>query len=356
MDFSDKRYAFQPGEHHGKRVIWIRFEKDRELIQYLRSSTKCWWSVSQRAWYVTDNRYHRQMFGLELAVTGKQVLSRIHPVNMPAFQRFQEQIKLKGYSQNTLRTYSIAFGQLLYVLKSHAVDDLTPERLRAYFLYCHDQLKLSESEIHSRINAIKFYYEQVLHREKMFFDIPRPKKQLLLPRMLNRREIQKVLDITENRKHKLMLKLCYGMGLRVSEVVGLKISDIDSGAMLVRIEQAKGKKDRIVGLPQTALEELRDYYREFRPKTYLFEGQNGDQYSIRSAQAVFKSAMRKAGINKRIGIHGLRHSYATHLLETGTDIRIIQDLLGHNNLKTTEIYTHVTTPAKAKVKSPLDAL
>lgn len=356
MDFSDKRYTFLPGEHHGKRVIWIRFEKDRELIQYLRSLTKCWWSVSQKAWYVTDNRHHRQLFGLELAVTGKQVIAKIYPVNMPAFQRFQEQIRLKGYSLNTLRTYSIAFAQLLYVLKSHAVDDLTPERLRSYFLYCHDQLKLSEAEIHGRINAIKFYFEQVLHREKMFFDIPRPKKQLLLPKMLNRKEVQKVLEKTENRKHKLMLKLCYGMGLRVSEVVGLKISDIDSGAMLVRIEQAKGKKDRIVGLPQTVLEELREYYREFRPKTYLFEGQNGDQYSIRSVQAVFKSAMRKAGINKRIGIHGLRHSYATHLLETGTDIRIIQDLLGHNNLKTTEIYTHVTTPAKSKVKSPLDSL
>lgn len=356
MDFSDKRYSFLPGEHHGKQVIWITFEKDRELIQYLRSLTKCWWSASHKAWYVTDNRHHRQLFGLELPVTGKQVISKIHQVNLPAFQRFQELIKLKGYSRHTLRTYSIAFAQLLYSLKSYPVNDLTPERLRSYFLYCHQKLELSESEIHGRINAIKFYFEQVLHRDKMFFDIPRPKKRLLLPKMLNRKEVQKVLEAKENKKHKLMLKLCYGMGLRVSEVAGLKISDIDSVSMLVRIEQAKGKKDRVVGLPQTILEELRAYYKEYRPKVYLFEGQSGDQYSVRSVQSVFKSAMRKAGINKRIGIHGLRHSYATHLLETGTDIRIIQELLGHENLKTTEIYTHVSTPAKAKVKSPLDSL
>lgn len=275
---------------------------------------------------------------------------------MPAFQRFQELIKLKGYSRHTLRTYSIAFAQLLYSLKSYPVNDLTPERLRSYFLYCHQKLELSESEIHGRINSIKFYFEQVLHRDKMFFDIPRPKKRLLLSKMLNRKEVQKVLEAKENKKHKLMLKLCYGMGLRVSEVAGLKISDIDSVSMLVRIEQAKGKKDRAVGLPQTILEELRAYYKEYRPKVYLFEEQSGGQYSVRSVQSVFKSAMRKAGINKRIGIHGLRHSYATHLLETGTDIRIIQELLGHENLKTTEIYTHVSTPAKAKVKSPLDSL
>lgn len=329
MDFRDRRFQFQPGVHDGKRVILIRFQRNREMITYLCSKTKARWSASQKAWYVTDNRHHRQLFGIEPAIVGKEVLNKIHIVNMPAFKRFQEQLKLKGYSENTLRTYSLEFAQLLYILKSYNVDELTPERLRAYFLYCQETLKLSESEIQSRINAAKFYFEQVLHRPKMFIDIPRPKKKLTLPKMLNRKEIQKILSVTKNSKHRLILQLCYGMGLRVSEVVNLKLSDIDCQTMLVRVEQGKGKKDRAVVLPESVLGEMRAYYLEYRPKEYLFEGQSGGKYSVRSAQAVFKTAMKKAGIKKQIGIHGLRHSYATHLLEMGTDIRFIQELLGH---------------------------
>lgn len=356
MDFTDSRFQFQPGEHKGKRVIWVRFERDQEMIVFLRSQTKAYWSASQKSWYVTDSRFHRELFRLEPVIVGKEVLSKIQTVNLPAFLRFQEQVKLKGYSENTLRTYSLEFAQLLYILKSYNVDQLTPERLRAYFLYCHQTLKLSTSEIHGRINAIKFYFEQVLHRPKMFINIPRPKRKILLPKMLSRKEIQKIIAVTENPKHRLILQLCYGMGLRVSEVVALKVSDIDSHSMLVRIEQGKGKKDRLVVLPVSALDELREYYRQYRPRKYLFEGQFGGGYSLRSAQAVFKTAMRKAGIKKQIGIHGLRHSYATHLLEMGTDIRFIQELLGHNSIKTTQIYTHVTDVSKSNVKSPLDSI
>jgi len=160
----------------------------------------------------------------------------------------------------------------------------------------------------------------------------------------------------ENPKHALMLKLCYGMGLRVSEIVNLKITDIDSKRMLVHIEAAKGKKDRYVTLPSSILNDLRNYYKTYRPKIYLFEGQYGSQYSIRSVQAVFKNAMRKAKINKTVGIHGLRHSYATHLLECGTDMVFIQKLLGHKDIKTTEIYAKVSNRHLGNVKSPLDDL
>jgi len=356
MDFADKRFQFQPGKHNGKRVIWVRFYRNQEMIAFLRSQTKARWSVSKKSWYVTDNRFYRNLFQLEPTIVGKEVLNKIHVINLPAFKRFQEQIKLKGYSENTLRTYALEFAQLLYTLKSYPVEQLTPERLRAYFLYCKKTLKLSESGIHSRINAVKFYFEQVLHRPKMFIDIPRPKKKLMLPKMLNKREVQKIFSVTKNQKHRLILQLCYGMGLRVSELVNIKLSDIDSQTMLVRIEQAKGKKDRMVVLPKSVLDELRAYYLHYRPKEYLFEGQSGGKYSTRSAQAVFKTAMKKAGITKKIGIHGLRHSYATHLLEVGTDIRFIQELLGHNSIKTTERYTHISNISKSKIKSPLDFL
>lgn len=187
-------------------------------------------------------------------------------------------------------------------------------------------------------------------------DIPRPKKKQTLPKMLTKEEVRKIINAVENPKHKLMLKICYGMGLRVSEVASLKLSDISSAEKTVLIEQGKGKKDRIVILPDSTLAELREYYLEYRPKVYLFEGQYGGAYSIRSIQAVFKRAMDKAGVKKKIGIHGLRHSFATHLLETGTDIRFIQELLGHNSIKTTQVYTHVTDVSKANIKSPLDTL
>jgi len=207
------------------------------------------------------------------------------------------------------------------------------------------------------MNAIKFYFDQVLQREKFFFEeIPRPKKKSLLPKVIDKKDITKIFANVDNPKHLLMLKLCYGMGLRVSEIVNLKITDIDSKRMQVHIEAAKGKKDRYVTLPTSILDDLRNYYRTYRPNVYLFEGQYGGQYAIRSVQAVFKKAMQKAKINKSVGIHGLRHSYATHLLECGTDMVFIQKLLGHKDMRTTEIYAKVSNRQLGKIKSPLDDL
>ncbi|MCL2045638.1 MAG: tyrosine-type recombinase/integrase [Oscillospiraceae bacterium] len=193
-------------------------------------------------------------------------------------------------------------------------------------------------------------------RDKFFIDLPRPKMPSQLPKHISVRDVKKLFDAVSNPKHSLMLKLCYGMGLRVSEIVNLKVTDIDSGNMQVLLEQAKGKKDRYVNLPESILDELRSYYKEYKPKKYLFEGQNGGQYSIRSVQNVFKTAMNKAKINKDVGIHGLRHSFAAHLLENGTDISYIQSLLGHSNIKTTLRYTKAVQKNVKHVKSPLDYL
>lgn len=186
-------------------------------------------------------------------------------------------------------------------------------------------------------------------------EIPRPKRPSILPKALFTSDIKKMFGALDNPKHQLLLKMCYGMGLRISELVSLKITDIDSGRMQVLVSQGKGKKDRYVVLPESVLEELRAYYLMYKPDNYLFEGQRGGQYSVRSVQQVFKNAMRKAKINKKVGVHSLRHSYATHLGEQGVDIRFIQDLLGNNDIKTT-IYTKLTDQAKRKIKSPLDQL
>lgn len=350
-------YQFDLGSHYEKNVIWIRFEKNQDLIKALRTAfPSAKWSRTEVAWYLPDLPTVRKALKIQEKEIGSNIIQEIHPNNHPALFRFLEQLKLKAYSPNTIRTYTTEFGSLLKTIKGFPVEELSQERLRDYFLFCVEKEKLKESHINSRINAIKFYFEQVIHRPKMFFDIPRPKKPKLLPKMLSKKEIKNIFASTENPKHLLMLKLCYGMGLRVSEIVNLKIEHINSHDRLVLISASKGKKDRYTNLPETVLMLLKEYYKEFSPKIYLFEGQYGGQYSTRSVQAVFKAAMRKAKINKTIGIHGLRHSYATHLIESGADIRFLQELLGHNSIKTTQIYTHVTDVKKASIKSPLDDL
>ena len=357
MSFHFKNYQFSKGIHYNKNVILVHFAYNKLWQKELNEKfPTAKWSKSKNCWYLPDTKSIRNEIGMTPKTeVGKVVINKIYPVNQAALQRMHETLLLKAYSPNTIRTYCIEFSQLLYLLKNTPVDTLTPERLRSYLLYCTTKLKLSENFIHSRMNAIKFYFEQVLRRDKLFFEeIPRPKKKSALPKVLNKREITKIFAKTENPKHLLILKLCYGMGLRVSEIVNLKISNIDSQRMLVHIEGAKGKKDRYVGLPSSVLDDLRNYYRTYRPEKYLFEGQYGGQYSIRSVQAVFKNAMQKAKINKQIGIHGLRHSYATHLLECGTDMVFIQKLLGHKDIKTTEIYARVSNRYLGKIKSPLD--
>lgn len=343
--------------HKNKEVIFILFEKNLDLNKRVKNLVGVKWSNTKKAWYVQDSAFYRTKFGLNPKTPiGKEVLSQINAINHPALQKFVETLQLKAYSPNTIITYRNEFAQLLYILKDKNVDDLDAERLRGYFLFCVNTLKLSENTLHSRINAVKFYYETVLKREKFFFEIPRPKKPSILPKVISIRDIKKLFEVTTNLKHNTMLKLCYGMGLRVSEIVAIKIKDIDSERMQVFIERAKGKKDRYVNLPESILLQMRDYFREFKPKIYLFEGQFGGMYSVRSAQQVFSDALEKANINKTVGIHGLRHSFATHLMENGTDVMFIQKLLGHNDIKTTLRYVHVSKKDIKNIKSPLDSM
>lgn len=354
--FSPGLFDLEEGVHREQRIIWVRFQKDYEKIALLKSVTKPRFSRTNACWYVADNPFNRKLFGLETRVLGKEALQKISEINLPAIRRFQEHLVLKGFSKSTQKTYTVEFAQLLYLLKDYPVENLTAEKLRSYILYCHNELLLSENQIHSRMNALKFYFEKILGREKMFFEIPRPKKPQLLPKALNQSEIKKIIAVSENPKHRLIIQLAYGMGLRVSEIVNLKLEHIDSKKKTVFIAKAKGKKDRSVNLPESILQDIKTYYKNYKPAEYLFEGKDGGQYSIRSAQNVFKNAMKKAGVNRTVGIHSLRHSYATHLLEYGTDISLIQKLLGHNNITTTLNYTKITDKEVRRVESPLDKL
>lgn len=281
----------------------------------------------------------------------------IHPVNRNEIPTTIQQLQLKGYSPSTIRTYINELVQYLVTINSTPAHQISINKVKDYLHHCITTLKLKEATLHSRMNALKFYYEQVLQKEKFFFEIPRPKKHQQLPKVISTEKIITGLTEITNLKHKAILMLAYSAGLRVSEIVTLKITDINSDRMEIFISHAKGKKDRIVPLSTVALQILREYYKLYKPKDWLFEGQYAtDHYSTRSAQIIFKQTYKKLGLAPSISFHSLRHSYATHLLETGTDIRFIQDLLGHNDLKTTLRYTHVSKKELSKIESPLDKI
>ena len=214
--------------------------------------------------------------------------------------------------------------------------------------------KRSDSYINQSINAIKFYYEVVKEMPNRFYSVERPIKAEKLPQVLAKSEVMQMISSHSNLKHQCIISLLYSAGLRRSELINLKIEDIDSKRMLIKVRNGKGKKDRMTLLSHKILENLRIYYKRHKPKVFLFEGSSGDQYSGSSVGKIVTRSAQRAGVRKRITPHILRHSFATHLLEAGTDLRYIQSLLGHGSSKTTEIYTHVASHNFMSIKNPLD--
>lgn len=233
---------------------------------------------------------------------------------------------------------------------------LTSSDINSYLLEKIKKQNISYSQQNQRINAIKFYYEKVLGRNKLTLQIERPRREKHLPEVLSKQEIKSMLQNTQNIKHKSMIMLLYSCGLRRSELLSLKVNDIHSDRMMIKIRDAKGKKDRYVQLASGVLEMLRMYYREYKPEKYLFEGLRSQKYSEASITKVVRHAAEKSGIKRRVTPHMLRHSFATHHLEQGTDLRYIQEWLGHNSSKTTEIYTHVSNTDLSRFKNPIDDL
>ncbi len=411
-----KEVILKPLQHREQECIGIYFENSSVLNGAIRKNAGAKWSQTNKCWYVplSKENYNKLFFALKgkaeieqsalhiyladkkkivaepaknfvpvkketaaklvLAAAIKPVAvkfglikkqvsvykdGRISDVNAHIIPAMEQQLKLKAYSPSTIKTYLGEMTQLLTILHTIAADELTPEHLKRYLVHCYEKLKLTENTLHSRINAMKFYYEQVLRREKFFWEIPRPKKQLQLPRFFNQNDIVAIIKATGNLKHKVMLMLAYSAGLRVSEVVAMRTRNIDESRMSILIEQAKGKKDRMVALSPVLLVMLREYIKEYEPdpQGYLFAGQlPDDPYSTRSMQLVLAAAKEKAGILKPGSVHAVRHSFATHLLEKGVDIKYIRDLLGHFDIKTTARYLHVKREQLVNIESPLDGL
>ena len=268
-------------------------------------------------------------------------------------EAYLQKLELKRYALNTCKIYISLFEKFINQYPDKDILELSEQEIRAYLQLLIHQKK-SNSYINQSINSIKFYYEVVMGMPNRFYSIERPRKEQKLPKVISKEEILAMIANTNNIKHRCIISLLYSAGLRRSELLELKIQDIDSKRMLIHIKNAKNNKDRYSLLSKTALKELRVYYKQWKPKEYLFEGQKGGKYSNTSVENIIIKAAQKARIFKRVTPHMLRHSFATHLLENGTDLRYIQTLLGHSSSKTTEIYTQVATNNLRSIKNPLD--
>jgi len=336
----------------GESRIAIYFEKNHDWINRIKQQEGSRWSQTLGVWHLPDTFDNRMLF---------QIVET--PIKLPStegiaqIEKFKHWLLSRRYSNSTIITYSEALKSFLIFYNDKAVAEINNDDVIRYNNEYILNNKLSGSFQNQIVNAIKLFFSTVRETKIELDKIHRPKREKLLPNVLSKEEVKLILNAHSNLKHKTMLSLIYACGLRRSELLHLKPTDIDSKRGIVIIRQSKGKKDRIVPLSDKILTMLRDYYVANKPITYLFEGKiPGESYSEYSLQSVLKQALYKVGITKPVTLHWLRHSFATHLLESGTDLRFIQELLGHNSSKTTEIYTHVSTKSIQQIKSPFDDL
>lgn len=348
--------------HRGQKRLKILFNKNNVILNKIKTIRECRWSVTMRCWHVPDTPSNLSFLTYYIdSLTPKEKTT-----NKPEGKRFikknyvpkqcLEQMKIKRYSQNTIRTYSSVLNTFFQFYKNEKPKSITEEQIRKYMLHLVEYRDVTAVYQRQVVNAIKFYYEKVLGKTLHPMNVQRPKKPKKLPVVLSEKEVTVLLAQVVNLKHKCILFTIYSAGLRRSEVLNLKLTDIDSERNCIVVRAGKGQQDRNTLLSKKLLSLLRTYFKQYRPKEYLFEGVNGGKYSITSVRKIFHKALAKSGIKKEAHLHTLRHSFATHLLERGTDLRYIQSLLGHSSSKTTEIYTHITTKGFENISSPLDEL
>ena len=272
---------------------------------------------------------------------------------MKQLQEIQQRLIIRRYSPSTVSTYLACLKNFFIYFNLQNTENLSKEELLVYLEHLVKK-GYSKSAQNQHINAIKFYYEKFLEREKQYYYIDRPIKDKKLPIVLSKEEVQLLFNQIQNLKHRTILVLIYSCGLRISELINLRIKDIDTKRMLIQIRNSKGNKDRQVQLTNQILSLIKKYYNNYLPKNFLINGSSGGKYSTASIQKIIKRMALKAGIRKNITPHTLRHSFATHLLEDGIDIRYIQTILGHSNIQTTQIYTHVSSKHLKNIKNPTD--
>lgn len=336
-----------------QRRIALIFDYDKDIIALIKQIKGRKWSQSRKTWHIPFQDNATEILNKRFKGKLEFIEKKTQHIFPP---EYLETLELKNYSEATIKTYRLHFLRFLKHFPSTELKDISKEQIREYLLYLVQKKKYSTSAQNQAINSIKFYYEKVLGKPVEKYYVPRPRKEKKLPEVLSEEEVTRILKEIKNLKHQCIIYLIYSAGLRLTEVVHLKIGDIHSDRKQIFIRSAKGNKDRYGILSDTVIEILREYYKKYKPRFWLFESRPKLQFSKRAIQKLFKKAVIKSGIKKKATIHTLRHSFATHLLESGTDLRYVQHLLGHKNLKTTERYTHVSKNAIDKIISPLDRL
>lgn len=331
-----------------KESVKVKFKYDKDIVKKLKKIGSGRWEPKKKIWVFPIEKYNQLT---QLLDYKKENISHSKEKRVEILRQF---LVRKGYSHKTINNYLMHLNSFL----NFSYNNVDITSINKYLLYLLEEKSLSHSYTNQAVNAIKNYLKvSKVCSYKEVMKIERPKKEKKLPKVLSKKEVKKIFDVLNNEKHITELMLAYSCGLRVSEVAKMRIKDIDSERMLILVKQGKGRKDRVTTLSDKMLNQLKIYYKNYRPKEWLFEGQKkGKHISARSLQNVFNAAVKKAKIKKDVTFHSLRHSFATHLLESGVDLRYIQELLGHSSSKTTEIYTHVSKKSIQGIPNPLDTL
>ena len=365
--------------HNQLNIVLFSFNENETLLNTLKNKIQSFhWNTELQSWtspyypslkkelfHLLRGKYwldysgmglnaHVSIVKTEVMIPTLAPLSDEHKIELKKFKNY---LLSKRYSPSTIKTYSESITTFLRFFISKPISEINHNDLIEFNNLYIIQKNLSNSFQNQVVNAVKLFFQIVENKKLIVELIHRPRREKKLPNVLSKEEVKAILEAPKNIKHQAMLSLIYACGLRRSELLNLTLKDIQSDRNLLLIKQAKGKKDRVIPISIKLIELLRAYYKEWKPKTWLFEGQfPNTPYSAKSLESVLKQSLTKAKIGKPVSLHWLRHSYATHLLENGTDLRYIQELLGHRNSKTTEIYTHVSTSFIKMIKSPFDDL
>lgn len=370
------KIALEKIKVHGAFKIGIRFPYNFAAKEYLKQLQGVYWSNTVKTFYIEYSKDHfKQLyehlrakewlvdytqlrFDEEVPASEKFHLKIPEKVthHQQLIESFGHWMRQKRYSESTIKTYSSMLDLFFRYYTTKKIEDITETDIVLFNQHYILRNNYSATFQNQLVNAIKLFYQKYNNTHLRLDKLERPKKSKKLPEVMSMEEVAALLNTLKNLKHKTLLSLIYAGGLRIGEALSLKLTDIDSKRLMLHLKNAKGKKDRYVPLSLKILDLIRSYYIAYKPKNYLFEGANGGMYDPSSARAVFHKAVESAKIHKNVTLHTLRHSYATHLLESGTDIRLIQELLGHNDPKTTMIYTHVSTTSLQKIENPFDKL
>ncbi len=323
-----------------------------------------WWTIPYSDKYLNELQAHAIDTGMKVsyeeAPANTAGVKRMTSFDIPNYRECPSEMILKltelRYSENTIKIYKSLFEEFINYYHKYDINTIDEPQIISFLRFLVMERKVSTSYQNQAINSIKFYYEKVLGGQRKFYFIDRPKKEKALPTVLNEEEVIRLIKSADNIKHKCMLMLAYSSGLRLGEIIRLQIIDIDRERMQIKVVEGKGRKDRYTKLSARFLVTYDQYIEKYKPREYVFEGVKGGLYSESSVQNMIKSVVEKAGIQKETSMKTLRHTFATHSLENGVDLRYIQSMMGHSSSKTTEIYTHITTKGFDQIKSPMDNL